>query len=65
MRRVFDFEPGDYLITDESSLCDFTDDETPLSDLQSKVTEIYGIDIADIPKGNLLEIFARIHRKEK
>ena len=63
MLRVFGFEPGDYLITDESSLLDFSDRETALEDLQSKVTAIYGIDIADVPKGNLLEIFKRIHRK--
>ena len=65
MRRVFAFEPGDYLITDESSLRDFTDNETPLSDLQSRVNEIYGVDIADIPKGNLLEIFRRIHSRDE
>ena len=37
MRRIFGFEPGEYLITDESSLFDFTGvDEMRLSHIQKK-----------------------------
>lgn len=62
MRRVFDFEPGDYLISNESSLFDFTGvDEMELKDIQQKIREVYGVDVSDLASGNLLEIFARLH----
>ena len=65
MQQVFDLMPGEYLITDESSLRDFTDFETSVEELQTKVFTFYEIDISDFPTGNLLEIFKRIHRKYK
>ena len=62
MRRVFDFAPGSYLISDESSLFDFTGvDEMELKDIQQKIQEVYGVDVSDLASGNLLEIFARLH----
>lgn len=62
MRRVFDFEPGDYLISDESSLFDFTGvDDMALRDIQQKIREVYALEVADLASGNLLEIFARLH----
>lgn len=62
MEKIFDFEPGAYLITDESSLHDFTGlDEIELSDIQKKIQEVFDIDVSDIESGNLLEIFMRIH----
>ncbi len=64
MRRIFDFAPGEYLITDESSLFDFTGlDEMEIPDIQKKLREVYDLDVSDMPSGNLLEIFTRIHRK--
>jgi hypothetical protein len=64
MRRIFDFEPEDYLITDESSLFDFTGlDEMVIPDIHKKIQEIYDLDVSDISSGNLLEMFMRIHRK--
>ncbi len=34
MKQIFDFEPGDYLMSDESSLYDFTGvDEMELRDI--------------------------------
>lgn len=63
MRRILEFEPGEYLITDESSLFDFTGlDEMELPDIHQKIWEVYAVDVADIPSGNLLEIFMRLHR---
>jgi hypothetical protein len=62
MRRIFDFEPRDYLISDESSLFDFTGvDEMELKDIQQKIQEVYDVDVSDLASGNLLEIFARLH----
>ena len=62
MKKIFDFEPGEYLITDESSLFDFTGlDDMKITDLQKKIQDIYGIDFSDIESGNLLKIFMRIH----
>jgi hypothetical protein len=62
MRRVFDFEPGAYLISDESSLFDFTGvDEMERKDIQQKIREVYDVDVSDLASGNLLEICARLH----
>ena len=64
MQRILDFEPGEYLITDESSLRDFTGlDELAIADIHEKIREVYDLDVSDLPTGNLLEIFRRIHRR--
>jgi len=61
MTKVFGLEPGEYLISDESSLYDFTGlDEMELPDINNKIREIYNIDVSDIKSKNLLEIFRRI-----
>jgi hypothetical protein len=61
MNKVFCLEPGEYLISDESSLYDFTGlDEMKLPDIHKKIQEIYNINVSDIKSGNLLEIFKRI-----
>ncbi|MBW8003670.1 MAG: hypothetical protein FVQ80_16940 [Planctomycetes bacterium] len=65
MRKIFDFEPREYLITDESSLYDFTGlDEMELIDIQKKIQDVYDLDVSDIVSENLLEIFMRIHRSK-
>lgn len=65
MKRIFDFEPGEYLITDESSLFDFTGlDKMEPSDIQQKIRDVYEMDVSDIGSGNLLEIFTRIHHRK-
>jgi len=66
MKKVFDFEPGEYLITDESSLHDFTGlDEMELPNIQKKIQDLYDIDVSDMGSGNLLEIFEIIYRKRR
>lgn len=61
MNKIFGFGPGEYLISDESSLYDFTGlDEMQLPDIHKKIQEIYNIDISDIKSRNLLEIFKKI-----
>jgi len=62
MKRIFNFEPGEYLITDESSLLDFTGlDEMKMEDIRGRIQDVYDLDVSDIESGNLLEIFKRIH----
>jgi len=62
MKKVLGLEPGEYLISDESSLYDFTDpNEKELPDIHNKIQEMYNIDISDIKSRNLLEIFKRIN----
>ncbi len=64
MKKIFDFAPGEYLISDESSLHDFTGlNEWDLTDIRKKIQVVYDLDISDIESGNLLEIFKRIHNK--
>jgi len=65
MKKIFGFAPGDYLISDESSLYDFTGlNEWDFTDIQKKIRDVYDLDISDIDSGNLLEIFKRIHNKK-
>jgi hypothetical protein len=64
MNKIFDFAPGEYLMSDESSLYDFTGlDEWDLTTIQKKIQDVYDLDISDIKSRNLLEIFKRIHNK--
>ncbi len=63
MQEIFCMEPGSYLITDESSLRDFQGvEDLELPDILRKIREVYGVDVSDIVSGNLVEVFARIHR---
>ena len=65
MNKIFGLEPGEYLISDESSLYDFTGlDEMQLLDINKKIQEIYNIEISDIKSRNLLEIFKRIRDRK-
>jgi hypothetical protein len=63
MEEIFSMEPGSYLITDESSLWDFQGvEDLELPDIHRKIREVYNVDVSDIVSGNLIEVFARIHR---
>ncbi len=63
MQEIFCMEPGSYLITNESSLRDFQGvEDLELPDILRKIREVYGVDVSDIVSGNLVEVFARIHR---
>jgi hypothetical protein len=43
MRKIFEFEPGEYLITDESTLGDFAGcNDLNLANIQTKVRWFYG-----------------------
>jgi hypothetical protein len=64
MLEIFDFLPGDYLITDESTLFDFTEmgsgDTSPIWDL---IAERYGIRRDDVSSERLIDIFAEIRAR--
>ena len=63
MQEILCMEPGSYLITDESSLRDFQGvEDLELPDIHRKIRDVYDVDVSDIVSGNLVEIFARIHR---
>ena len=63
MRSVFEMEPGDYLITDESSLSDFVCIfDHNMAPIYRRIQETYGLTAADLPSEILYEIFAFIHK---
>ena len=60
MRKVFEFEPGEYLITDESTLGDFAGcSDLNLTNIQAKVRCIYG-SVMENNNDFLVNIFRRI-----
>ena len=64
MMEVFDLLPGDYLITDESSLRDFTElGSSDTSPTWLRIAELYAIGKADVPSERLVDIFAEIRRR--
>lgn len=65
MHTRFGFDPGQYLITDLSSLHDFVGvDDMEVGDMLTRIREVYGLDVADLPNGNLLQIFRRLHEQQ-
>ena len=64
MRRIFDLNPGEYLISDESSLSDFTAfDENHGVAVKSRVEREFDIIIDDMNSDRLLDIFMAIHKR--
>jgi hypothetical protein len=59
MQRIFDLEPGEYLITDESRLSDFRglNDFDTVQQMQERIRIEYGVDISGDGKGSLATIF--------
>lgn len=64
MGQVFDFLPGEYLISDESDLLDFTGmGSSDTSEIWKRITEVYRISLADIDSERLVSIFAKITQR--
>lgn len=64
MMEIFDFLPGDYLITDESSLRDFTGfASSDTASIWRRITEIYAIGKVDAPSEKLIDIFEAIRSR--
>jgi len=52
-------------MTDLSSLHDFVGvEDMEIGDMLTRIREVYGLDVADLPNGNLLEIFRRLHEQQ-
>jgi hypothetical protein len=50
---------------DLSSLHDFVGvDDMEIGNMLTRIREVYGLDVADLPSGNLLEIFRRRHEQQ-
>ena len=66
MKRILRYDPGDYLITDESRLSDFTDfGRGDIAPYLPKIKRLYGVDVSDVPHGNLVGIFSKIKNAQK
>lgn len=61
MFEIFEFDAGEYLITDESSLADFTDyGSSDVEPLWKLVQARYGVGPADARSDKLVDIFDAI-----
>lgn len=61
MSTIFDLDPGDYAISDESDILDFTPlDERSEDDVWARIAHAYGLTQADIGSGRLVRIFKAI-----
>jgi hypothetical protein len=64
MEKIFEFLPGDFLITDESDLLDFTDmASSDTSEMWKRIKEVYGVESADVGSGRLIDIFVAIFQR--
>jgi hypothetical protein len=65
MAQIFELEPCDYAISDESEVVDFMSmnirDESPI---WSRIKRCYGIEKSDIGSGRLVKLFAEIARRK-
>lgn len=61
MLEIFDFLPGEYLITDESSIPDFTElGSSDTLEIWSRIAETYAVERNEVPSERLVDIFAEI-----
>jgi hypothetical protein len=64
MMEVFDLLPTECLVTDESTLSDFTEfGSSKTSPIWRQINEIYGIKRADVPSERLVDILAEIRAR--
>lgn len=63
MKRIVGLDYEECLVTDESSIYDFTDFTE--AELCRRILDAYALDISKIKTRNLLDIFRRIHTRER
>jgi hypothetical protein len=64
MQEIFELLPGEYLISDESDVRDFTDfGSSDTSGIWGQITDVYGITQSDVGSGRFADIFAEIARR--
>jgi hypothetical protein len=66
MSAIFELDPGDYLITDESDVLDFVSIEiSDTDDIWRKIEATYGVTLPDVNSGRLAKIFAAIESRRR
>ena len=66
MAELFDLHPGEYLISDESSLRDFTDfGNSDTSALWHRIDELHGINATLVGSERLVRIFSEISLRRR
>jgi hypothetical protein len=64
MEKIFDLEPGEYVISDESDLLDFTDfGSSDTTETWKRITEVYGVSLADVGSERFVNIFTVIAQR--
>jgi hypothetical protein len=66
MLEIFELEPGEYIITDESDIRDFT--SFGISDtgpVWRQIAAVYGISREEVGSGRLVKIFRTIAERQK
>lgn len=57
METIFDLHPGDYVISDESELVDFTDvASSNTTEIWARIKQLYGIEPLDVGSERLVDI---------
>jgi hypothetical protein len=60
MRRIFELEPDEYMVSDESYLSDVSEGGHSTDKVLDKVRAAYGPEVASLGNTSLLAIFRRI-----
>ena len=64
MEEIFELLPGDYAISDESDVRDFTEmGSSDTSEVWTRISEVYGVAQSDVGSGRFVDIFAAIARR--
>ncbi len=65
MLEIFDFMPGEYLITDESIIHDFTEvNSCDTSDIWRRITGYYGVRREEVSSELLVDVFSEIQERK-
>jgi acyl carrier protein len=66
MSSIFELEPGEHMITDESDLLDFTPlDSSDTTEIWARISELYGIARSDVSSERLIAVLAPIQQKRR
>jgi len=61
MLSIFELGPGDYAVSDESDILDFMPiDERATDDVWHRIMQRYGVTLADVGSGRLVDILGKI-----
>jgi hypothetical protein len=64
MGEIFDLSPGQYAISDESDIRDFTEmGSSDTSEIWTRIREVYGVGNSEAASGRLVDIFVEIARR--